>query len=264
MLKFSLRILLIIPGILIIVYLIIFFNQEILFLYPQKLPNDYYFRFKGIYEEIKTYSEEEAMINGLIFRTPHAKGLLFYLHDNTGSLKTWGEVFDHFKGNGYDILIVDYRKFGKSRGKYGYQAYLKDVQHVYNLMKSEFREEEIILYGKSFGAGLAAYLAHKNQPKKVMMESAFTSFSNIVNTWNNYLPEFIINYKLPVAEYLSHIDCPVVLLHGVKNSIIPVNQTFQMQLNLKEMDEVIIFEEGSYNDLHSFPKYKEAIKKHLN
>ena len=90
-------------------------SQESLIFYPEILPPDYPFAFSEPFEEV-TVPVEAATLNALLFKAPNAKGVILYFHGNAGSLRTWGDVAGDFTSRGYDILIPDYRGFGKSTG----------------------------------------------------------------------------------------------------------------------------------------------------
>ena len=91
-------------------------SQESLIFYPEILPPDYRFAFSEPFEEV-TVPVEAAALNALLFKAPNPKGAVLYFHGNAGSLRTWGDVAGDFTSRGYDILIPDYRGFGKSTGK---------------------------------------------------------------------------------------------------------------------------------------------------
>ncbi|MEK7826436.1 MAG: alpha/beta fold hydrolase, partial [Thermodesulfobacteriota bacterium] len=90
-------------------------SQESLIFYPEILPPDYPFAFSQPFEEVNV-PVEAATLNALLFKAQNAKGVVLYLHGNAGSLRSWGDVAGDFTSRGYDILIPDYRGFGKSTG----------------------------------------------------------------------------------------------------------------------------------------------------
>jgi len=90
-------------------------SQENLIFFPEILPPDYKYTFSQPFEEA-TVPVEGATINAVLFRSANPKGVILYFHGNAGSLRTWGDVAGDFTSRGYDILIPDYRGFGKSTG----------------------------------------------------------------------------------------------------------------------------------------------------
>jgi hypothetical protein len=67
----------------------LYFFQEKLIFFPEKLDKNYRFTFNQPFEEINLKTAHDNSLNGLLFRSDRAKGLVFYLHGNAGSLKNW-------------------------------------------------------------------------------------------------------------------------------------------------------------------------------
>ena len=76
-----------------IIYLLyvsyIYFNQAEMVFIANKLPENYKFEFNQKFEEVTIPSYYNNKLNGLLFKTPNPKGLIFYLHGNAGSLDSW-------------------------------------------------------------------------------------------------------------------------------------------------------------------------------
>lgn len=74
--------------------------------------------------------------------------MVFYLHGNSGSLRTWGCFAKTFTNLGYDTFILDYRGFGKSEGTIKSQKQLfDDNEFIYDKLKDEYEEKEIVIIG---------------------------------------------------------------------------------------------------------------------
>ena len=115
---------------------------------------------------------------------------------------------------GYDVWIMDYRGFGKSTGRRSEAALLADAQMVYRRIREQVKEEDIIVWGRSFGSGIAAFIAAGNSPKALVLETPYWSFPDAVcHEWPIVFP-FLFRYKLPTHEYLGNVHCQVHLIHG--------------------------------------------------
>ncbi len=95
---------------------VLFFFQEKLIFIPDKLNKNFRFRFDQKFEELNIRTEDDKLLNGLLFESNSSKGLIFYLHGNAGSLNSWGEVAKTYTDLNYDVFILDYRGYGKSEG----------------------------------------------------------------------------------------------------------------------------------------------------
>lgn len=108
--------------------------QEKLIFFPEKIPSNYKyeFAFTDKFKEINYKPDKGVLINSLLFKSDKPKGLIFYLHGNAGSLKSWGNVAESFLKMNYDVLIIDYRGYGKSTGKISEKALYSDSIYIYN------------------------------------------------------------------------------------------------------------------------------------
>ncbi len=162
----------------VIIYLVVcsilYFIQEKLIFFPEKLSKDYKYVFNQRFEEMNIKTGDAVMLNGLLFKADTSKGLIFYLHGNAGSLKSWGEIAKTYTDLGYDLFMLDYRGYGKSEGKINSEGELhKDIQTVYNELRSRYDEKKIIVLGYSMGTRVTAKLASSNSPNLGILQAPY-------------------------------------------------------------------------------------------
>ena len=113
-----LMILIFIAGLVLLGYVgvcvFLYAKQEWLLFRPTKLASDHVFVFEHDFEEYNIEVGEGIALNALLFHADQARGVVYYLHGNAGSLNGWGHQANDFLENGYDFLVVDYRGYGKS------------------------------------------------------------------------------------------------------------------------------------------------------
>ncbi|HSN48782.1 MAG TPA: alpha/beta fold hydrolase, partial [Flavobacterium sp.] len=174
--KSILKILKIVAGIYIIVCLLLYFFQEKIIFFPQKLEKTYQFSFDQNFEEIYIKTKDNKSLNGLLFKADSARGLIFYLHGNAGSLSSWGEVAKTYTTLNYDVFMLDYRGYGKSEGSInGQTQFFQDIQTAYDQLKTKYPEETIIVVGYSIGTGIAAKVASANNPSLLILQAPYYS-----------------------------------------------------------------------------------------
>ena len=109
---------LIILALYLVISIVLYFVQDYLLFRPEKLPEDFQFYYEHQeFEEYNIPTRDGANINGLRFKTTNPKGVVFYLKGNSRSIKGWGKFAVDFTRHGYDVIMVDYRGFGKSTGR---------------------------------------------------------------------------------------------------------------------------------------------------
>lgn len=110
-----------------------------------------------------------------------------------------GKFAVDFTRHGYDVVMVDYRGFGKSMGRRTQKAIKRDLQVVYNKLRKMVDEKYIILYGRSLGSGFAAKLASMNNPMDV------GAGCSVLQLKQNYKAILTI-YAFTVIDKVSHAN----------------------------------------------------------
>ena len=64
----------------------------------------------------KSTLRDGLILSAILFHADSSKGVIFYLHGNTGNLEKWGKLAAVYTRLHYDILMFDYRGYGKSEG----------------------------------------------------------------------------------------------------------------------------------------------------
>ena len=156
----------------------------------------------------------EAAINFQKFEscTQPARGTLLYLHGNRGSMEQCRWEIKPFLDAGYSVWTTDYRGFGESKGALSENRLLGDARMVYEeILKTD---EIDIIWGRSFGSGIATYLATIESPKRLVLESPYWSLPDAARHKRPYLLPLLFRYRLPTYEYIEYIRCPVHIIHG--------------------------------------------------
>jgi hypothetical protein len=244
-----------------------YFKQENIIFAPEALPPDFKFTFQERFEELN-WPVDGAQINALHFFAAKTKGIVLYFHGNAGSLKTWGEVATDFTRRGYDIIIPDYRGFGKSTGRIkNEKMLLDDAQIAYDQVKKKYPEDQIILYGRSIGTGLIAYLARTNRPRMIILESPYLSLLNLASRYYPLIPHpllsLLVRYPLRTDLWIADVVCSVYLIHGVKDRVIPLDESEQLTKLIRSRHELIVVPEGDHNNLGGFRQYRDALDRIL-
>ncbi len=82
----------------------------------------------------------------------------------------------NFTSHGYEVWITDYPGYGKTTGKLTEENLYMQAKEVYKLANSKFGKDNIIVYGKSLGSGIASYLASKKPAGGLSWKHLITAF----------------------------------------------------------------------------------------
>lgn len=243
----------------------LYFIQEKLIFLPTKLSKDFEYSFQYPFEEIFLTTEDGAVLNALHFKNTNPKGVILYFHGNAGDLSRWGQIATYFVEKNYDVVIMDYRTYGKSTGELSEDALLKDAQLFYDYVIGRYKEDQLVLYGRSLGTGLASFLASRNNPSQLILETPYYSMLDVAKERFPYLPlRFMLKYKMPSHEFLQTSNCPILIVHGTRDRIVPLRSGEKLYnaLNKKQVTMVVV-EGGEHNNLLKYNVYREAIKRTL-
>jgi len=244
--------------------LLYFFQEKMLFL-PTLLAQDYEYQFDYPFEELFFNTDKDAIINAIHFKVENPKGVILYFHGNAGDLSRWGLIAEYFVEKQYDVLIMDYRTYGKSTGKLSEHALYSDADYCYDYLKARYHEDEITLYGRSLGTGIAAYLASKNKPKQLILETPYYSITDVAKSRFPMFPvEKLLKYKLHTYQYIQGVSCPITMFHGTEDLVVPYKSAKKLfEASPKTLTAFITIEKGSHNNLNDFELYYSKIKKIL-
>lgn len=255
----------IIIGLYIVLCGLLYFFQESLIFFPQQLEKDYQFNFDANFKEMNIESTDGKSLNGLLFKSDSTKGLIFYLHGNAGSLSSWANVAKTYTELNYDIFILDYRSFGKSTGKINSQTQLfEDNQLVYNELKKEYPEKNIIILGYSIGTGMASKLASNNNPKELILQAPYYSLTDMVHQKFSFIPTFILKYKFATNEYLKNCEMPITIFHGNQDGVINYEFSLKLKEEFKTKINLITLNGQGHNGMTDNKDYKRELNNILN
>lgn len=202
-----------------------------------------------------------ARLNGFLFEKVENKFLMIYFQGNARNLQNFLDNHSMVLDWGFNILVTDYRGFGKSTGEMNGQAQMyEDATKIYEYALTRgYGAEEIILYGYSMGGAMACYLASIFKVKALILESTYSSLPEV---WvNSYLPSYELNNK----ERAKNIDIPTLIIHGDNDSIITVDHAQRIYDNLKTTcKKLTILLGGGHGDLRIRPEYKYLITEFID
>ena len=239
----------------------LYYLQEKMIFLPTTLPESYTYEFDQTFEEFFLETEDGARLNALHFKVDNPKGVVLYFHGNAGDLSRWGTVVSMFPRIGYDAIVMDYRTYGKSKGKLSQGALLDDARQFYAYTRERYNESDILLYGRSLGSGLACYLASENKPKMVLLESPYYSLRSIARKRFPFLPvDWLLRYHLDSNEYVKEINSPIAIFHGDGDRVIPLESGKELFESIP-LDQKIFYtiQGGHHNDLDQFPEYHTRL-----
>ncbi|MGH1388183.1 alpha/beta hydrolase [Kordia sp.] len=246
---------------LIIICMLLAFQEKIIF-QSDTLSQDHEFTSSVPFEEIYLKATDDAILHGLHYKQENPKGVLLYFHGNARTLEYWGKWAERLsKQYNYDVLIMDYRGYGKSLGKRSYDMMLADALLFYDYANTKFSEEEITIFGRSLGGAFATHTAAKRNAKLLLLESAFTSVYDIGKERFWFLPlKWLLSYPFQNIENVAAISMPTYLIHGTKDAVVPYDHGQKLyKKSGSGTKKFYTIQNGEHNNLINHPEYFQAL-----
>lgn len=171
---------------------------------------------------------------------------VLFCHGNAGNLrfpKARGARLMAIHQTGADLWAFDYRGYGRSAGRPTEKGVYEDAARVYSLMLERLPSgRPVVLFGRSLGGAVATYLATElKQPDLLVLESTFTSAPDVCAAWTHPRVAALMSYQFNSRERISRITCPVRMIHGTQDRVVPFTlgrALYQSCLSDKEFVEV--------------------------
>ena len=246
----------------------LFYLQERFLFHPEKLPSDYEYSFEQVYpgtlpfEEMNILINETDTINMIKFfpRDSVRRGVVIYFHGNKENIGRYAKFATNFTKHGYEVWMEDYPGFGKSTGERTEKKLFEQALQIRKMATSKYGADSIIIYGKSFGTGIAAYVASETNNKRLILE---TPYYSITSLFSCYAPIYPISqmstYKIPTNEFLTDVKYPITIFHGTDDGVIPYRNAARLKTVLKPTDEFVTIEKGTHHNLNDFPLFKQKL-----
>lgn len=175
------------------------------------------------YEDVSIPAPDGLRLHGWLVHAAGPLTVLFF-HGNAGNISHRLETIRFLNGLGASVLIVDYRGYGNSEGRPSEQGTYEDAQAAWDYLTGErgVAPERIVVFGRSLGAPIAAWLASRQRPGGLVVESAFTSVPELGQQLYPFLPvRWLSRFEYATRELVSEVHCPVLVVHGRDDEIVP-------------------------------------------
>ncbi|CAC9696060.1 alpha/beta hydrolase, putative [Plasmodium sp. DRC-Itaito] len=192
------------------------------------------------------------------------KHTIMYFHSNSCDL---GQIYDelnhlheHLHAN---ILAIEYIGFGLCylEGSTNQYNINRRALAAYNFLKSlNIKSENILLFGRSIGTGVASKLAYNLKligvsVAGIILHSPYISIEKLVEDYFTYSSYFIENiydnYKnLSFLSNNTDSDIPLLLIHGKEDEIIHVSHSEYLMKNLNNKFKQASYPADSYHNYY--------------
>ena len=226
-------------------------------------PRDVGFEF----DDVRLKSSDGVSLHGWYVHAPESRGTVLFFHGNAGNISHRLDSIAVFRELGFDVFIIDYRGYGQSEGKPSEEGTYRDAEAAWQYLVAERGKEPsgIIIFGRSIGGAVAAWLAAEHEAAALIVESSFTSAVDMAAHLYPFMPVRVLSrLDYPVADYVATVKYPVLIVHSRDDEIIPFamgKALFEAAPGPKRFLEL----RGDHNMgfLLSLHRYREGLVKFL-
>ena len=202
------------------------------------------------HETLSIATDDGEQLLGWVMRHAAPRAQIVYFHGNGGNLSIWAPMLAGIARQGYSVLAVDYRGYGRSTGRPSERGLYRDVEAVVKRLREEPRQEVPVVYwGRSLGGTMAAYAATVQAPDGLILESAFPDVRTLVRSSPPMaVLSLFSSYRFPAVEFMQRVRAPVLVMHGDDDRIIPFGQGQALFEKIPGPKRFFTIRGGDHND----------------
>ena len=219
-------------------------------------------------EEVSFLNADRLRLHGwFISSQPQpSRATVIFFHGNGGNISNVGWLGEYLAGRGFDVLLFDYRGYGKSEGRIKGERDLysdADAAYDYVVSKRGVSPERLVLYGHSLGTTAVVDLASRRPCSAIIVESGLSSADEMASSMLPWLPRWMHGLgenRFESAKKLISVHSPVLIMHGDPDSVVPTEQGIALFAAANEPKRLIIAE-GAGHIVSGFDgfKYIDAV-----
>lgn len=227
-----------------------FFQEKVVFVPSREIvitPDEVGLAWEDVYLEVAP----GVKINVWYILAPDStRKTVLFCPGNAGNISRRVFTAQFLTGLGVNVLLVDYRGYGRSQGAPSEKNAYADVTAAYNWLVNEKKltPEEIYLFGRSLGGAIAIEVAGRVPTAGLIVESSFTSAAEVGRRMFPFMPvKMLSRYRFDNASKIGRLACPVLVTHSPEDDLIP----YEMGQKLYELapePKRFIELSGAHND----------------
>ena len=199
-----------------------------------------------------------------------SKNFLIYYHGNAEDIFFAREIAERIKQNlSINVIIVEYPGYSIYKAEKNGDVVLEDSLFVFDYLTYKLNVEpnHIYVFGRSIGTGPSCYLASKREFAALILMSPFTSIKEVAKNLVGFF-SFLVSDRFKNKEYLKNAVCPILFIHGQKDTLIPYQHTIELKSVCTCPLEVVLPDDMDHNrfdyELDLLFPLKEFLKRNTH
>jgi alpha-beta hydrolase superfamily lysophospholipase len=203
-------------------------------------------------EVLSFETDDGELLYGWYCRAQHPIASALYCHGNTGNLTNTAHVMPYLLDAGINVLLFDYRGFGRSSGSPSLSGIIDDGVTAARLHE-KIRPKHVpsILYGYSLGGAIAGQIIRRHPFDGLILQSTFTNLPDIARVTFPRVPLHLVSGRLfDTLEVVRNLTVPALIIHGTTDEVCPSWMAEQLHDSCAtSAKKLILVEGGRHKDL---------------
>ena len=176
------------------------------------------------FEDLYLKTADGLLINAWFVKVSDKAATILSVHGNEGNMDDGDrlEKIKFFHDLGFNVLMFDYRGYGRSQGYPTEQGVYLDAQTAYDYLKtrSDIDHNRILAYGASLGGAVAIDLATKRKLAALIVDSCFTSAKDVAEDWYPFLPSWMMGVKFDNVSKVGNLNMPKLFMYSAQDEMV--------------------------------------------
>ena len=202
------------------------------------------------YTELAIETEDGERLHGWWVPATEPVGHALYLHGNGGNIGDRVAHVEQLTAAGLDVLIFDYRGYGRSTGRPSELGTYRDASAALAVLhEQEVDPARVIYLGESLGGAVALELAIRSPPAGLVLQSTFTSIRDMARLHYPIVPRRLVPDAYPSLRLVSQVRSRLLCVHGDRDEIVPLMYGEALFEAARCEKELVVFPGAGHNDL---------------
>jgi len=184
---------------------------------------------KSTAQDVLIPVEKDDVVGGRFHMTEKSAPNILFFHGNGEIVADYDDMGSLYNRMNINFLPVDYRGYGRSTGRPGVTAMMRDCHVIFDFLKKWLKEKgytgPVIPMGRSLGSASVLELAqyYKSEIDGLIVESGFAYAGPLLRLLgvNTYAMGFKEEQGFRNIDKIQTFDKPTLIIHAEKDHIIP-------------------------------------------